>query len=208
VTRKLGDTITYDFTTHNPATGAVSDADSTPTYEVFEDDNDTEILSGNATKRTGKTGDYRVSIAATSGNGFEIGKSYNVIVAATVNSIAAKSRIAAFTLDGKRINDLHDLAQSDILSDATPFAGANVAAITAVKAKTDNLPADPASESGTLAKETTVLLLPAATDAQLSGTHGAGSWEGSTPPTPAEIEAYLANIHGDGSWEKKAEFEV
>jgi len=44
----------------------------------------------------------------------------------------------------KSISDLNDLAQSDILSDATPFAGADVAAI---KAKTDNLPEDPADDS-------------------------------------------------------------
>lgn len=108
MSRKLGDTITYDFTTHNPATGVVSDADSTPTCEVFEDDNDTAILSPTVTKRTGKTGNYRVSIPATAGNSFSVGSSYNVIITATVNSIQAKSRIAAFTLDGKRISDLND----------------------------------------------------------------------------------------------------
>jgi hypothetical protein len=256
MSRKLGDTIIYDFTTHNPLTGAVSDADSTPTCEVFENDTDTPILTPAVTKRTSKTGNYRVPIAATSGNGFAVGRSYNVIVDVTMNTMQAKSCIASFTLDSKRIGDLNDLAQASILSDATPFPGADIALI---HAKTTNLPANPASQTNldvavstravestvakdatvakeaslaalakdatvakdttvakdstvakdaTVAKEATVLLLPVATDTQLSGTHGAGSWEGGVPPTPAEIEAYLATIHGDGSWEKGAEFPV
>lgn len=47
--------------------------------------------------------------------------------------------------------------QADILSDATPFAGANVDA--AISSRSSHTPAD--------------------VDTQLSGTHGAGSWEGS-----------------------------
>jgi hypothetical protein len=112
--RKLGDTIVFDFTTHDPETGEVSDADITPTCEVFEDTNDTELLVPTVTKRTGKTGDYRVSIEATTPNGFEIGKNYNVIVSATVNDIPAKARIATFTLESKRIGDLNDIPQSSI----------------------------------------------------------------------------------------------
>jgi len=106
--RKLGDTIILDFTTHNPSTGAVSDADSTPTCEVFEDENDTAILTPTVTKRTGKIGNYRITIVASAGNGFEVGKSYNVIVQAAVNGITAKARISAFTLDEKRISDIND----------------------------------------------------------------------------------------------------
>ena len=130
---KLGDTIVIDFTTHNPATGAVSDADSTPTCQVFKDATDTPILTPTVVKRTGQTGNYRVSIAVTAGNNFAVGSSFNVIVAATVNTFQAKARIAMFVLDGKRLSDLNDLAQSGILSDGTPFAGADIADI---KAKT------------------------------------------------------------------------
>lgn len=112
--RKLGDIITLDFTTHNPFTGAVQDTDSLPTCEVFEDENDSEILIPIVTKRVGKIGNYRVSIEATIGNGFEIGKSYNTIISATVNNISAKSRIESFVLDSKRINDLNDVSQTNI----------------------------------------------------------------------------------------------
>jgi hypothetical protein len=127
--RKLGDTTTLDFTTHNPSTGSVSDADALPTCEVFEDDNDTAILSPIVTKRIGKTGDYRLSIEATVGNGFDVGKTYNVIASATVNSTSAKSRVGIFVLDSKRNADMNDLSQLQILSDATPFQGSKIATL-------------------------------------------------------------------------------
>lgn len=123
---KLEDTFYFDFTTHNPATGQVSDADSTPTCKVFENDNDTAIISPTVTKRTGETGNYRVTIVATTANGFEIGKSYNVVISATVGSINAKGVISSFIIDGKRINDLNDISQTDILADSIPFSGSYI----------------------------------------------------------------------------------
>ncbi len=95
---KLGETKIVDFTTHNPITGQVSDADALPTVDVFEDDTDVAILAATVTKRVGHTGNYRASFAATTANGFEVGKSYNVIAEATVNAISAKARIGTFSL--------------------------------------------------------------------------------------------------------------
>lgn len=140
--RKLGDTIILDFTTHNPSTGAVSDTDEVPTCEVFEGEIDLAILSPAVAKRVGKTGNYRVSIEATTDNGFEVGKSYNVIVSATVNGIPAKARIATFTLDSKRIADLNDVSQESIddIKEETNK-------IQDIKDKTDLIPTDPATES-------------------------------------------------------------
>jgi hypothetical protein len=106
--RIIENTIYFDFTTHNPSTGAVSDADSTPTCEVFKDDNDTALISPIVTKRVGKTGDYRLPVVATSANGFEVGKSYNVIVSATVNGILAKARVGSFTLANAIAADVWD----------------------------------------------------------------------------------------------------
>lgn len=94
----LGRIVTLDFTTHDPLSGQLSDADVLPTCEVFEDNSDTPILTPTVTKRTGKTGDYRVTFTASAANGFEEGKSYNIISQATVNSISAKARIGAFII--------------------------------------------------------------------------------------------------------------
>lgn len=95
----LGNTLTRDFTTENSMTGQVSDADVLPTCEVFEDTTDVPMLTPVVVKRAGLTGNYRVTIAVTTANGFEVGKSYNVIVIATVNGVTAKARILAFNIE-------------------------------------------------------------------------------------------------------------
>ena len=94
----LGETIYLDLPPlHNPKTGAVSDDDATPTCKVYEDATDTPILSPTVVSR-GATGEYRVAIPLTTANGFEINKSYNVIVTATVEEVVAKAKIASFIL--------------------------------------------------------------------------------------------------------------
>jgi hypothetical protein len=117
---ELEETIYCDFITSSPTTGAATDADSTPTCEVFEDATDTAILSPTVVKRTGKTGNYRVPVVCSAANGFEAAKSYNVVVAATVGAVAAKAVVQTFQM---RTNGADDLATS-ILTRATP---ANVA---------------------------------------------------------------------------------
>ena len=99
----LGQTITKDFTTHNPVTGQVQDADVIPTSEVFEDATDIAILTPAVTKRVGSTGDYRLTFIASAADGFEVDKSYNVIVTATVAGVTAKSRIASFNLEAAEV---------------------------------------------------------------------------------------------------------
>lgn len=93
----LGQTITVDFTTSTPTTGAAATA-SAVTVRVFEDASDTAILTPTATERSGHTGNYRTQIACTTANGFEVGKSYNVVVEATVDAVTARAVVAAFVL--------------------------------------------------------------------------------------------------------------
>lgn len=126
----LDEVLHFDAITSNPATGAVSDADSTPTWSIFEEDTDTAILSAqNFTKRTGLTGNYRGAATLSAGNGFDIGKWYNVVASATVNGVAGKAVVMRFrvvpaeTLAGYPKMDLHALkgvAQS--ATDLTDFA--------------------------------------------------------------------------------------
>ena len=168
---KLSETIYADFITSSPTTGAAVDADTLPTCEVFEDATDTAILTPAVVKRTGKTGNYRVTIACTGANGFETGKSYNAIVAATVGAVAAKAVIQSFMV---RTSSADDLAAS-ILTRATPAqvqselvtynaakpgaamaltstydsakTASTQASVDAIAAKTNSLPADPADAS-------------------------------------------------------------
>jgi len=93
----LSEVVYFDCITSHPTTGAVSDADSTPTFAVFEEATDTDIgVGGNLTKRTSLTGNYRGSFTASAANGFEAGKWYNVIASATVNSIDGKAVVMRF----------------------------------------------------------------------------------------------------------------
>jgi hypothetical protein len=117
---KLEETIILDIITSS-STGAAADADSTPTCEVFEDATDTAILTPTVTKRTSKTGNYRVPVACTAANGFEAGKSYNVVATATVGSVVAKGRIASFQVRAESVDDLMLAA-----SYTTPLSAAGV----------------------------------------------------------------------------------
>ena len=105
--RIIGDTITLDFTTHDPHTGQVSDADVLPTCEVLEDNDDTPILTPTVVKRGASTGLYRVTFAATAANGFLAGSSYNADVVVTVTNITAKARIGSFRLNSIRVPEAH-----------------------------------------------------------------------------------------------------
>ncbi len=81
------------------STGAAADADSTPTFAVYEESTDTDIgIGGNMTKRTSLTGNYRASFTASAANGFELGKWYAVIGSATIGGIATKGVLARFRI--------------------------------------------------------------------------------------------------------------
>jgi hypothetical protein len=165
----IDEVVHFDVTTHHPSTGAVTDADSGPTYDVFEEATDTPILDDQTmTKRTSLTGNYRGSFTASAANGFEAGKWYSVVVSATVNSIAAKHVAMSFRIAPAessagvpKVDLSHWLGTGAATPtvagvpevDVTHVGGAttNVAALAtnvdAIKAKTDNLPSDPADAS-------------------------------------------------------------
>ena len=93
----LDEVVHFDAITSHPTTGAVTDADATPTWSIFEEDTDTAILSAqDFTKRTALTGNYRGSATLSTANGFEVGKWYHVIGSATVNAIAGKAVVMRF----------------------------------------------------------------------------------------------------------------
>ena len=95
----LNEVVYFDAITHSPITGAVADADSAPTFEVFEEATDTDIgVGGSMTKRTDKIGNYRGTFTASAANGFEVGKYYSIVVSATVGEVAGKCVASSFRL--------------------------------------------------------------------------------------------------------------
>jgi len=121
---KLEETIYVDFVTASPSTGAATDADSTPSCEVFEDTTDTAIITPTPVKRTGKTGNYRVGIDCTAVNGFEAARSYSVVISATVGGVAAKAIVATFQMRTRCIDDVSTVqAIWDALTSALTTVG-------------------------------------------------------------------------------------
>jgi len=84
---RLGNNLTFTITTHDPDTGVLTDADAPPDYRVYEDETAVAILTGSmATLDAANTdGFYSELIPCTIGNGFEVGKSYNIYIEATVD---------------------------------------------------------------------------------------------------------------------------
>ncbi len=93
----LDEVIYFDCITSTPSTGAAVDADSTPTFAVYEEATDTDIgVGGNLTKRTSLTGNYRGTFTLSAANGFEVGKWYNVIGSAVVGGVTGKAVLKNF----------------------------------------------------------------------------------------------------------------
>lgn len=86
--KKLDSYLTFAINTHKIGVGQF-DADSMPTYLIFEDITHTPIMSGSMSilDNTGTVGQYASRIYLSSTNGFERGKDYTIRITATVNGI-------------------------------------------------------------------------------------------------------------------------
>lgn len=86
---KIDDALTFYANTTRVDTGAATDADSAPTYRVYEDETGTAILNGSMAllDSSNTAGFYSEQITLSAANGFEKGKCYAIYIQATVNSI-------------------------------------------------------------------------------------------------------------------------
>jgi hypothetical protein len=95
----LDEVVHFDADTSSTTTGGESNADSTPVFRVYEEDNDTAILGPtNMTLRTGLTGGYRGTFTASAANGFDVGKWYIVKAFGTVGGVNGKATVLIFRL--------------------------------------------------------------------------------------------------------------
>ncbi len=85
---KIDDLLTFYATTHDPSTGAVADADSAPTYRVYEDETATPILTGSMAllDDANTVGFYSEQITLSEVN-VDKGKSYTIRISATVGGV-------------------------------------------------------------------------------------------------------------------------
>lgn len=83
---QIDDVAVFYVNTHDPETGEALDADSPPTYRVYEAEVATPLVMGSMDlfDAADTIGFYSESITLSAANGFENGKNYVVYVAATV----------------------------------------------------------------------------------------------------------------------------
>lgn len=91
---KIDDLLTFVVVTQVFATGVATDADSVPTYRVYEDETTTPILTGSMAllDSANTAGFYSEQITLSAANGFEKGKCYSIYIAATVSSVAGATQ--------------------------------------------------------------------------------------------------------------------
>ena len=94
---QLDDYLEFQFSTQTPSTGAATDADSLPTYRVYEAGNDTVVASGNCSKvdDANTTGYYRARAQVATGT-YTVGTVYLVQVAATVGAVDGEANVGEF----------------------------------------------------------------------------------------------------------------
>jgi len=90
---ELEQTLTFTATTHNPSTLLAQDADDPPTYRVYEDENETPLLTGSMAlfDAANTDGIYTEQIVLSAANGFEVGKTYFIVKTATVDSFTGNA---------------------------------------------------------------------------------------------------------------------
>lgn len=94
----LGETLYCKFTTRRFSTGAPHTLAGTPVVSAYEDDSTTQITAGITltVDFDSVTGLNHLTVVATSGNGFEAGKQYDlVITAGTVDSVSVVGEVVA-----------------------------------------------------------------------------------------------------------------
>jgi len=97
MTTLLGETVTVDFTTQNPTTGALTDADALPTGVLVRNGVDTAEVVTVANKATGI---YNASVTVPAD--YAAGDEVQIRIAATVASVAGGAVIWSDTLDTAR----------------------------------------------------------------------------------------------------------
>lgn len=86
---KIDDYLTFCVNTHDPTTGAATDADAPPSYRIYEDETAIPILTGNMAlfDSVNTAGFYSERVQLTVASGFEQGKTYTIYVSASVGGV-------------------------------------------------------------------------------------------------------------------------
>ena len=133
----LGDTIYLKFTTRAFATGIPTTLAGTPVLSVYEENNLTQITAGVSVSADydGVTGLNQATIVAITGNGYEAGKSYDlVITTGTVSSVSVVGEVVgSFTIQAFPVN----WAKVTAPTTAVDLAGTDIQLVDTTTVNTD-----------------------------------------------------------------------
>lgn len=137
---KIDDLLTFTVVTTRVDTGAATDADSVPTYRVYEDETATPLLTGSMAllDSANTAGFYSEQITLSAANGFEKGKSYNIYITATVNSIAGAT-VRNFQMEAEVDANRVNWANVDNPSTTVGLSGTTVKTATDVETDTADI---------------------------------------------------------------------
>lgn len=137
---KIDDLLTFPVITTRFDTGAATDADSVPTYRVYEDETSTAILTGSMAllDSSNTAGFYSEQITLSAANGFEKGKCYTIYIQATINSVIGATHHTfqmEAEVDANRVN----WANVDGPTTTVNLSGTSVKTATDVEADTQDI---------------------------------------------------------------------
>lgn len=144
----LGNYLTFSVCTHDPATAILTDADSDPSYRIYEDETAGAIATGTMSKLddVNTIGFYTERVACTTLAGFEVGKSYTVYIEATVlgstGGICYSFRVTTVGLGAGAIEFIYtltDIATGFPIDGATVWATTDLAGLNVVASGTTDL---------------------------------------------------------------------
>lgn len=95
----LGETVYFGITVHHPSGGFLVNTDETPRYFAYKDEDDTPLLEGDFTQRTGLIGTYRGKFSVSAGNGFGKGNYVEIQVSGKVDGVIGRALIKSFVID-------------------------------------------------------------------------------------------------------------
>jgi hypothetical protein len=86
---EIDDLLTFYANTHNATTGAAVDADSAPSYRIYENETTTPIVTGTMAllDASNTDGFYSEQVTLSAANGFENGKCYCIRIQGVVSSV-------------------------------------------------------------------------------------------------------------------------
>lgn len=121
-TRYVDDVYTFYAETTKFDTGVATDADSAPSYRIYEEETATPILTGSMAllDSTNTAGFYSEQVTLSVANGFEVGKCYAVYISGTVNSVTGTG-LREFVMRKKPLSPTTEGRELDVT--ATGAAG-------------------------------------------------------------------------------------